>query len=322
MIRTFLTAALILVSFLFFIQDVSADNDLKSVAIKKLQASVVNALPTESSIIRVAILDLEGDNGSIRNAITSAITEKTTFKVIERSDLDKILEEQGLQLKDIIDEKTSITHGRIKGVQGLIMGKVVSMEEGFMSYTIKMNLKLDDVEKGEIVLSREIEVTAESTLRNWIIYGGLGFLIVLIAFVIFRKSRPQLIREDLIARIDMTKEIDKAVTNISGARSKLNSIGKTEEAIKLNNVEGDLLQIKQLVQTAYRGSALKTRIKDYKKVLVFDEKIITSFEALSNASDRMYAMVTSENSSNLEKEIDIMKKDISNLLNEFRNRGF
>lgn len=322
MIRKCLILSFVLAAFLFSIQNVSADDTLKAEALKKLQASVIKALPADSNIIRIAVLDLEGDNGTIRNALTSAITEKTTFKVIERADLDKILEEQGLQLKDIMDEKTRITHGRIKGVQGLLMGKVVSMEEGFMSYTIIVNLKLDDVEKGEIVVSKEIDVTAVSPVRNWIIFGCIGFFIALLALAVFRKSRPNLIKDDLIARIDLAKEIDKAVTNISGARSKLNSKGKTSEAIMLNNVEGDLLHIKQLVQTAYRGSVLRTGTKDYKNVLEFDQKMIDSFQALSKATDRIYDVAVSGNAGSFEQEVDSLKNDIKNTLNEFRDRGF
>jgi len=102
------------------------------------------------------------NNGTIRDAIISTISEKTSFKIIERTDLDQILKEQGLQLKDIMDEKTMIQHGKIKGVQGLLMGRVLGMESGFMSYTIQVHLKLDDVEKGEIVFAKDFNAYAVS----------------------------------------------------------------------------------------------------------------------------------------------------------------
>jgi len=37
--------------------------------------------------------------------------------------------------------------------------------------------------------------------------------------------------------------------------------------------------------------------------------------------EQIYDMVMSDDTSSLEKEIDILKKDIKNMLNEFRNRG-
>jgi curli biogenesis system outer membrane secretion channel CsgG len=313
---------ILLLSMFFFCQHAIAAEDLKGAALKKLQNAIIKALPLESDISRIAVLDFEGDDGTIKNAITSAITEKTPFKVIERADLDKILEEQGLQLKDIMDEQTRITHGKIKGVQGLLMGKVLSMEEGFMSYTIKIHMKLDDVEKGEIVVSKDFSVSAVSLVRNWIIFGVIGIFILLLALILFKKSRATLIKEDLVARIDLAKEIDKVITNVSGARSKLNSKGKSEEATMVNNVEGDLLHIKQFVQTAPRGSVLKTDTIEYRKVLEFDQKIMDYFEDLKKSSDRLYDMAISGNTDNLGKEIDSLKRDMKNTLNEFRNRGF
>jgi curli biogenesis system outer membrane secretion channel CsgG len=320
--RIFL-ASFIFLAFIFLCtQNVSAVNDLKAGALQKLQREVIKALPVETDIVRIAVLDFEGDNGTVKDAITSAITEKTTFKVIEREDLDKILKEQGLQLKDIMDEKTRIQLGKIKGVQGLLMGKVLNMDKGFMTYNIKVHLKLDDVEKGEIVVSKDFSVSAVSPARQWLIFGVIGIIVIMLAISMVTKRRTTVIKEDLVARIDISKEIDKAVTNISGARSKMNSKGKTDEAIMLNNVEGDLLNIKQLVQTASRGSAYKTNTKDYENVLKFDQNIMSSFESLRKSSDRIYEIAISGNTGNFEKEIDILKRDIKNTLNEFRDRGF
>ncbi len=37
--------------------------------------------------------------------------------------------------------------------------------------------------------------------------------------------------------------------------------------------------------------------------------------------EQIYDMVMSDDTNSIEKEIDILKKDIKNTLNEFRNRG-
>ena len=37
--------------------------------------------------------------------------------------------------------------------------------------------------------------------------------------------------------------------------------------------------------------------------------------------EQIYDMVMSDDTNSIEKEIDILKKDIKNMLNEFRNRG-
>lgn len=321
--RAFFIAVL---SICLFSLNAYAEDDLKLAAIKKLQNAVVKALPDESDIARIAILDFEGDDGTIKNAITSVITEKTTFKVIERADLDKILEEQGLQLKDIMDEQTRITHGRIKGVQGLLMGKVLSMKEGFMSYDIKVHLKLDDVEKGEIVVSKDFSASAVSPVRNWIFIGAIGMIVILIVITMLKKRRAAVIdttiKEDVTVRVDLTKELGKALTNLSEAKAKLMDKGKSDEAILLKDAERELQLLKEHVDNAARGSADMHKAKVFKEVLDFDTRIKSSFEELTKSADRIYDIVLSGNTENLEKEVAVLKRDIKNTMSDFKNRGF
>jgi hypothetical protein len=324
--RIYTALFLCLVSVFICLTNASAESELKAAATKKLQISVIKALPAESDMARIAVLDFEGDDGTIRNAITSAITEKTSFRVIERTDLDKILEEQGLQLKDIMDENTQITHGKIKGVQGLLFGKVVSMREGFMSYSIKANVKLDDVEKGEIVLSKDFDITAVSPLRQYLLYGVLALIILIVIVVFLNMRRAAVIRtsikEDVGARRDIVKEISRAVTNISGAKAKLMDKGKTEDAVLLKDAEKDMMLLKQYVENAIRGDATMHKVKDFKDALENDKKIMSAFEDLTHSADKVYNVVLSGNNGSIEKEADLLKRDIKNAINEFKGRGF
>ena len=260
-----------------------AEADLKAAALKKFQQAIIKALPVETQIVRIAVLDFEGDDGTIQNDVTSAITEKTHFKVIERKDLDKILGEQGLQLKDVMDEKTRIKLGKIKGVQGLLFGKVLGVEKGFMSYTLKVHLKFDDVEKGEILFSKDFTSSVVSPTRNYLAFGAICIIILLVILGMLKKRRVMAInkamKEDVSVRLDITREIDKAITNIATTRSKLNSRGNSGDAIKLNGIESDLLHVKQVIQLAPRGSVLKGGTKEYRNVVEFDQNIKNSFEA-------------------------------------------
>lgn len=314
-------------------QAASAESNLKPAALKKFQNEVVKTLPVESDIVRLAILDFEGDDGTIKNAVTSAITEKTTFKVIERADLDKILAEQGLQLKDIMDEKTRITHGKIKGVQGLLMGKVLGMQEGFMSYNIKVHLKLDDVEKGEIVVSKDISVPAVSPVRKWITIAGaliLAFILLQIFLGMRRvkkhkeaiEEKTTIVKEDMQARVDLTKEIRKALTSISDAKSKLMDKGKTDEAVMIKDAEKEMLLLKEQVDNAPRGRIDVRTPEEHRKILEFDQKIISTFEGLTTSANRLYDTVLSGNTGNFQREIDVLKRDIKNAMNDFSSRGY
>ena len=303
-----------------------AEADLKTAALKKFQQSIIKALPIETQIVRIAVLDFEGDDGTIQNAVTSAITEKTNFKVIERKDLDKILEEQGLQLKDIMDEKTRIRHGKIKGVQGLLFGKVLGMEKGFLSYTVKVHLKLDDVEKGEILFSKDFNIKVVSPVRDWIIYGVIGVIILVFIVVALTKRRATVIKtrvkEDVTVRVDITKEIARALTNISNAKTKLMAKGKTDEAVLLKDAERDLQLLKEQVDNAARGSADMRKAGEFKQVLNFDKAMMDSSENLNKSADRLYNKVLQGDLINFEKEADVLKRDIKNTMNEFSHRKF
>lgn len=322
--RRCLALVVLVMSIFFCFQNVSAVTDLKPAALVKLQRDVIKALPAETQIIRIAVLDLENDDGTIRDALISAITEKTSFKVIERKDLDKILEEQGLQLKDVMDEKTRIQHGRIKGVQGLLMGKVLGMGKGFMSYSLKVQLKLDDVEKGEVVFSKDFSVKAVSPLRNWIIYGVLGIIILIAVITVIKIRRPivvkERIKEDVSVRVDITKEIGRALTNISEAKAKLMNKGNNDGAVLLKDAERDLLLLKEQVDNAARGSADLRKPGEFKQVLNFDKAVLDSFENLTKSADRLYNKVIQGDLINFEKEVDILKRDIKNTMSEYSHR--
>ena len=324
--KIFLTLSILFYLVFLISPNASAEADLKPAAIKKLQQAVLKSLPSETEVIRIAVLDFEGDDGTIQNAITSAITEKTNFKVIERKDLDKILEEQGLQLKDVMDEKTRIKYGKIKGVQGLLMGKILGMQKGFLSYSLKVHLKLDDVEKGEILFSKDFNIKAVSPVRNWIIYGVIGVIILVFIIVALTKRRATVIKtrvkEDVTARVDITKEIARALTNISNAKTKLMAKGKTDEAVLVKDAERDLQLLKEQVDNAARGSADMRKAGEFKQVLNFDKSIIDSFENLTKSADRLYNKVIQGDLNNLEKEVDVLKRDIKNTMGEFSHRKF
>jgi len=299
-------------------------NDLKPEALKNLQKSVVKALPVEGSIIRIAVLDFKGDDGTVKNAITAIITEKTPFKVIERTDLDKILNEQGLQLRDVMDEKTRIRHGRLKGVQGLLMGKVEGMKKGFMSYTIKVHLKLDDVEKGEIVFSRNFIVSAVSPLRRilFIVIAVIMAAIVLSIFLTRRRGlkKESVINKDVMARANLTKEMKNTFTTVGETKTILMDRGRIDEAVLLKDAERDLLCLKENIDNAARGNGATRHIARLNGTLEFDRRFADSVQNLSKSSGKLYDRAMSENKESLEKEIDSFRKNIRTTMNGFDQR--
>jgi curli biogenesis system outer membrane secretion channel CsgG len=296
---------------------------LKAEAISNLQKAVVKALPTEGAIIRIAVMDLAGDDGTIKNAITSIIAEKTTFKIIERADLDQILKEQGLQLKDVMDEKTRIQHGKIKGVQGLLMGSVLGMESGFMSFTIRAHLKLDDVEKGEIVFAKDFNVTAVSPMKKWVfIIAGLVIVILLVVILLGRRRtvvKEAAIRKDVHTRVDLGREIVKVMATLSEARAKLMNRGKTETAVHLKEAERNLLALKEQIENAPRGATDMRETKDFKEALSFDKAFAENVEKLAKSAQKLYDVAAS-GAGDMEPRLDEVNRDIRAATDAFRGR--
>lgn len=302
---------------------VAANESLRDEALKDLQKVVVKAMPTEGNIIRIAVLDLAGDDGTIKNALTSIISEKTTFKIIERADLDKILKEQGLQLKDVMDEKTRIQHGKIKGVQGLLMGNVLGMESGFMSFTIRVHLKLDDVEKGEIVFANDFKATAVSPVRNWV-FVALGCIIfALIVTILFKYRRVAVkkttIKEDVKTRVYTGKGLSGAMATLSDARSKLMDSGRTESAIKLKDTERNLLALKEEIENAVRGDIDMRKSSEFRDALSFDSNFQETSEDLSKSADKLYDAVLS-GATDIDASIGKLNRDIRIASDVFRRR--
>ncbi len=72
------------------------------------------------------------------------------FEVIERTRLDKVLEEQLLSMSGVIDGKTLIEIGKILGVDAIFVGSVYQDRKWFKWYNV-VNVRLVDLRTGKII---------------------------------------------------------------------------------------------------------------------------------------------------------------------------
>jgi WD40 repeat protein len=82
--------------------------------------------------------------GSILEASLTRMREHLDFKLVTRSDLGRILKEQGLAQTGLIDEKDAPRTGKLLGAQYLIIGQYWVLDKD----KIRLTLGLIDVEKG------------------------------------------------------------------------------------------------------------------------------------------------------------------------------
>lgn len=85
----------------------------------------------------------------IGEALSSSLQNQSGWRMMERSQMDKILQEQGFQNSGACDQsECAIRMGRILGIDRIVVGSVGRLGEAYM-----LNARLVDVATGEILAS-------------------------------------------------------------------------------------------------------------------------------------------------------------------------
>jgi tetratricopeptide (TPR) repeat protein len=80
-----------------------------------------------SDLKRLAVVDFSGpgnSGGITADKFTSQLWSTNYFSLLERKELQKILEEHALQMSGVVNDSTVVEFGKILGVDGLIVGSV------------------------------------------------------------------------------------------------------------------------------------------------------------------------------------------------------
>ncbi len=90
-----------------------------------------------------------------------SLSENKTFKLTERADLQKIMEELGLQLYGFVDESNTSKVGKLIGAEMLLSGNLYSKNKDYEIF-----IKLLRVETGEILAITKIKIDRQLGLNN------------------------------------------------------------------------------------------------------------------------------------------------------------
>lgn len=122
-----------------------------------------------------------GTGSELSDMLTSELSSTKKFRLVERKEVEKVVSELKFGESGLVDPSTKSRLGRIKGAQYLVMATVSSFEEGtskkggginIMGFGlgaksakayIAVDLKIVDVETSEVIDTRTIEATSEST---------------------------------------------------------------------------------------------------------------------------------------------------------------
>ncbi len=125
----------------------------------------------ENSIQRIAVLEFPSIDGEtsdegrlLAERMISNIVTEGSISVIERNSIDRILEEQKLQASGVIDSSTAKEIGMVLGVDAILMGTVVVLEN-----KSEVQVRLVKVQTGLIVYAvtraAELEFSGGSSNR-------------------------------------------------------------------------------------------------------------------------------------------------------------
>lgn len=116
-----------------------------------------------SKIKRVAVLPF-GREGAVSDIFASSLTALDKFEVVERYQLEHILNEHRLNLFGLVDPETAKEIGKLTGIDALFIGSFFDhsgfffvatsdFAHGGTQYSATINIRLVDIETGEIIWS-------------------------------------------------------------------------------------------------------------------------------------------------------------------------
>lgn len=119
-----------------------------------------------------------GTGSELQDMLIAELAATESFSILERKELDSVISELKLGESGLVDQRTKRELGKLKGAKYLIAGTVSSFEQNtsgsdagvsFMGFNvggkkesayIAVDVKLIDVETGEIVESKTIEANS------------------------------------------------------------------------------------------------------------------------------------------------------------------
>lgn len=128
-----------------------------------------------SKVKKIAVIPFLCNQPEIGYNISSSLSSNlvaSRFRVIERAQLNRILEEQGLSLSGIIEDYSAVI-GKIKGVDALIVGNATvssgwagTVFGGYINYVSNCSVRMVDVTSGEVLLATNFTSESASTLKG------------------------------------------------------------------------------------------------------------------------------------------------------------
>lgn len=161
------------------------------------------ALLADYQKTKIAVLDFElkgagfetEDMGAIvAEWFITALVKEGRFDVIERSLLNKILEEQKLGMSGVIDENTATQLGKLLGVKVIISGSVLRVQ-----HILEINARIIDIETASIIAAENVRSATADRLQDLVVQMSVKIIkhFPLEGYVVSREPAENMISIDL-----------------------------------------------------------------------------------------------------------------------------
>jgi TolB-like protein len=180
---------------------------MKKIILFLLALAISSVIPAsaaadyEKTKIAVLDFDLKGegfetdDMGAIvAEWFITALVKEGRFDVIERSLLNKILEEQKLGISGVVDEETATELGKLLGVKVIISGSVLRVQ-----HILEINARIIDVETAAIIAAENVRSATAERLQDLVVQMSVKIIkhFPLEGYVVSREPNETMIAIDL-----------------------------------------------------------------------------------------------------------------------------
>jgi len=227
-------------------------SDPWQIVVSDIAGQVVALLPEDAGFRVLGIGEIEGDDNTLAEALTAAIKSATRFHLMERADLQKLLTEQGIQLGPIMDPRSVVEPGQIKGIEGLLLGRIVKKVQTPLYSSIQVFLKLDNVETGSVVFARTFEASYIPAM-TW--YLGFGLAALFLLLLLRGRSRRRKQRflatyseKEAAQRQAIEAQLKKCRDNLHRAHELLGRDKGSEAAVRVREIRQEVAGLLQKLQ--------------------------------------------------------------------------
>jgi len=112
--------------------------------------SVIVSGVFSANVMTVAVVDLQSEEvpsivvSAVSDIVRTEFVNIANFRVVERAQMDKIFEEQNLQLSGLTEESSAVRIGEVLSAQKVVIGEINAIDEAFV-----ITLRIVDVETAE-----------------------------------------------------------------------------------------------------------------------------------------------------------------------------